>query len=73
MAIGSAPEIGVTFRRFGDMTCDEQRAWFAHIRTAYGPDLLGGYATIHYPDRTRYQRTDDHRPRPLRPAYPATD
>ncbi len=34
MAIGSAPEIGTMFRRFGDMTAAEQQAWFDYLRTA---------------------------------------
>jgi hypothetical protein len=34
MSIGSSPEVGVTFRRWGDMTPGEQRAWFEYLRTA---------------------------------------
>lgn len=51
MAIGSQPEIGVEFRTFGLMTPQEQEAWFHHMRTVYGPDLLGGYATLAFPKK----------------------
>lgn len=47
MAIGSAPEIGVVFYKFGDLTPDQHDQWYANIR-AYGPDLMAGYATLHY-------------------------
>lgn len=45
MSIGSAPEIGVTFTRWGLMTEQQQQAWFAHMKT-WGADLLGGYGTL---------------------------
>ena len=34
MAIGSAPEIGVTFTLFGEMDRAQQDAWFEWLRTA---------------------------------------
>ena len=34
MAIGSDPEIGIVFKRFGAMTPAEQDAWFEWLRTA---------------------------------------
>lgn len=49
MAIGSEPEIGVQFKRWGLMTDTEKTAWFTHMRENYGPDLLNGYAKICYP------------------------
>jgi len=52
MAIGSEPEIGVEFRRWGLMTEDEKLAWFRFLREHHGPDGVGGYATICYPKRT---------------------
>lgn len=45
MSIGSAPEIGVTFTRWGLMTEQQQQAWFAHMKT-WGRNLMGGYATL---------------------------
>lgn len=45
MSIGSAPEIGVTFTRWGLMTEQQQQAWFAHMKT-WGQHLMGGYATL---------------------------
>lgn len=52
MAIGSAPEIGVTFRRWGLMNETERRDWFRFMREQFGPDGVGGYGTIVYPERT---------------------
>ena len=49
MAIGSAPEYGVVFGTYGEMKTKQKQEWFNHIRTVYGPDLLGGYATLAYP------------------------
>jgi hypothetical protein len=46
MAIGSDPEIGMTFARWGDMDNAARAAWFRHIQTHWGADLLGGYATL---------------------------
>lgn len=46
MAIGSDPEIGVKFTRWGDMDAASQQAWFDHIRKMWGADLMGGYATV---------------------------
>jgi hypothetical protein len=40
MAIGSAPEIGVTFHSFGDLTEEQQRDWFARVR-AQREDPIG--------------------------------
>lgn len=52
MAIGSEPEIGVEFRRWGLMTEEQKLAWFRHMTEVYGPDGVGGYATVCYPKRT---------------------
>jgi len=49
MALGSAPEIGMRFRT-GLWTAEEMRAW----RKEVGSDLLGGYATLAYPNRLKY-------------------
>lgn len=49
MAIGSEPEIGVTFTRWGAMTPEQKRAWWDHMVTHYGHNLLAGYAVIGYP------------------------
>jgi hypothetical protein len=46
MAIGSAPEAGVTFARWGDMTDDDRFAWFVYMTNRWGPNLVGGYATL---------------------------
>lgn len=51
MAIGSAPEIGVVFGTYGEMTWQQKRDWFHHIRIVYGPDLMGGYATLAFPKK----------------------
>ena len=50
MAIGSAPEIGAKFSS-GVMTDEERVTWYEHIRTVWGPDLLGGYGTLVYKRR----------------------
>ena len=49
MAIGSAPEIGVTFTLWGKMTPEQRQAWFRHMREQWGSDLMGGYGKIDYP------------------------
>jgi hypothetical protein len=51
MAIGSEPEIGKTFLRFGLMTEEQQRLWYDHFRKIAGKDLQGGFATLGYPKR----------------------
>lgn len=48
MAIGSAPEIGVSFGRFGDLNDEQRRTWYEQVR-AYGPNLLAGYGVLAYP------------------------
>lgn len=53
MAIGSTPEIGKTFTRFGLMTAEEQREWYNHFRKTAGKDLQGGFATLGYPKRRK--------------------
>lgn len=50
MAIGSAPEIGMTFGTWGKMTAEQQTVWFQHMNTIFGTDLLGGYGQLVYPD-----------------------
>lgn len=48
MAIGSAPEIGTKFKTGLDGWLDgEAQEW----RKQVGGDLLGGFATLHYPRR----------------------
>lgn len=46
MAIGSDPEIGVQFSRWGDMDDKSKQAWFRHMKNAWGTHLMGGYATV---------------------------
>jgi hypothetical protein len=48
MAIGSAPEIGVTFHNFKHLTPEQQAEWFRQVRE-FGPDGVTGYATLAYP------------------------
>lgn len=50
MAIGSDPEIGVQFGRWGDMDDTARKQWLYHMRKAWGADLMGGYATVVYVD-----------------------
>lgn len=57
MAIGSDPEIGTTFRV--GMSPDEARQWAVRWRALVGDDLLGGYGTLCYPDRSKVDLTDD--------------
>lgn len=54
MAIGSAPEIGATFARWGDMDEASREAWFQRVRgwVATG-NLMDGYAKLCYPDPER--------------------
>jgi hypothetical protein len=51
MAIGSEGEIGVKFGKWGDMTEEQKDLWCKYVREVWGKDLLGGYATLHYPKR----------------------
>lgn len=51
MAIGSAPEIGARFRT-GVWTVEEARLW----RDAVGPDLLGGYGKLGFPDISKFAK-----------------
>ena len=55
MAIGSDGEIGVTFSRWGDMDQASRWAWYAFMRTQWGPDLHGGHAKLCYPVPERIQ------------------
>lgn len=48
-AIGSDPELGVLFARWGDMDDSSRAAWFARMRADWGADLLGGYARLCFP------------------------
>lgn len=48
MAIGSAPEIGETFGMWKDMDDTQRKEWFEYMRTYWRPNLLNGYATVHY-------------------------
>ena len=51
MAIGSDPEIGINFTRWGLMTLEDQQLWFKYMQEQWGPDLVGGYGTLCYPKR----------------------
>lgn len=48
MAIGSEPEIGVQFSRWGLMSDAAKEAWFKHVVTHWGPDLVGEYGSLIY-------------------------
>jgi hypothetical protein len=50
VAIGSSGPIGETFSTRADFADDEALwEWYRKWREFVGPDLLGGYATLHYP------------------------
>lgn len=52
MAIGSQGEIGTTFTTRADFnTLEDLWEWYRQWREYVGDDLLGGYATLHYPAR----------------------
>jgi len=52
VAIGSEPEIGVEFTRWGLMTDESRRAWFRYMTDVWGPDLMHGMGTlVHLPGR----------------------
>lgn len=53
MAIGSDPEIGVTFTRWGEMSEEKRAEWFKYMKDFYGPDLMGGYGRVIYIDRSQ--------------------
>jgi len=57
MAIGSTPEIGMVFSRWGEMSEDSRAAWFSHMVRVFDTHLMGGYAKVIYVDRTG--TTDD--------------
>lgn len=59
MAIGSTPEIGVTFHTWGQMSPEQRTAWFLKMKS-WGPDLVAGYGTVAFPDPNRVQRLHDH-------------
>lgn len=46
MSIGSAPEIGTQFTTWGKMNEAARVAWYEHMRTNWGPNLLNGYGTL---------------------------
>lgn len=54
MAIGSAPEVGVEFSRWGEMTEEARSAWFKHIVDEWGADLQGGYAKVVFPNSKEF-------------------
>lgn len=61
MAIGSAPEIGVSFSGVpmdedGFVDGEALSAWYRQWREVVGDDLLGGYATLHYAPRENESR-----------------
>lgn len=49
MVIGAGGEIGVSFRRWGEMTESEKNLWCATFRELFGDDLMHGYGTVSYP------------------------
>jgi len=49
VAIGSDTPIGETFGLWGEMTPEQQQAWWDKIRTDWADTLMAGYATIAYP------------------------
>lgn len=51
MAIGSNPEIGITFDLWKNMTPEQRREWFAYMRSEWGSDLLKDYGTLAFPPR----------------------
>lgn len=57
VAIGSAPEIGTQFTTWGQMSEQARAAWFEHMRTSWGPGLVGGYGTLVQIDRTTGEQT----------------
>jgi hypothetical protein len=52
MAIGSDPEIGTEFTRWGLMSEASREAWFKFIREEWGADLCGRYAKLIYRNTT---------------------
>jgi len=52
MAVGSDPELGVSFSGWRTMTDQEQERWFAHVRS-WGPNGVDGYGTLGFPDPAR--------------------
>lgn len=57
MAIGSDPEVGVEFARWGDMNELSRHMWFRYMQQHWGADLCGGYAKLIYP--TRKEETNE--------------
>lgn len=53
MAIGSAPEIGTQFGMWSNMTEQQKQLWFRHMQQHWGADLMGGYATVEYPNTAK--------------------
>ncbi len=41
-------EIGTRFVTWGNLTEEEQEAWYQRIAVEWKGNLLAGYATIHY-------------------------
>jgi len=46
MAIGSAPEIGISFTTWGRMDDKSRELWFDYMKNNWGPDLMNGYGTL---------------------------
>ena len=61
MAIGSAPEYGKNFGRWGDMDDASREAWFKYMRDNWGEYLHAGYATLVHDKHNPYYS----RPNPL--------
>lgn len=59
MAIGSDPEIGVVFARWGGMDDESRTAWFRYMQERWGSDLMGGYAKVCHPDPERFPYLDE--------------
>jgi hypothetical protein len=50
VSIGSAPEVGVTFARWGEMDEASRQAWFDRVRGwVESGNLMIGYANLCFP------------------------
>ena len=56
MAIGSAPEIGTTFRQAQQMTSQDWEQWWQYMKTEWHPNLMAGEGKLVYITEQSKQR-----------------
>jgi hypothetical protein len=55
-------EIGTRFVTWGNLTEEEQEAWYQRIAVEWKGNLLSGYATVHYHKPRRADNAEENKP-----------